>query len=1081
MVKMYLSGKFVFAGFINPLLGFLCLLLVLLIRNSALAQDQGDFNILTGSGCAPWMVSFINITTTPDVATFTWDFGDGNAESYGPENAGATIDHTYSTSGDFRIDLLIVTVTGERQEKIRYITIYGVDDATASLSANVVCQGAVTFSNTTNFGVTPGTRTTLWDFGDGSSPTTTTNLTYDYTYPSTQDSLYHVKMTNINQCGLDSAFIDIQVYAINNHISSDVDPLFCTNNNITFSNTGHKNNMTYHWYFPDGFEPTVPTPQYEFSTAGTYTVSMVTEVSNGQGCHDSVSVELDFLPGPKANFTVLYDTTCGQTDASFTNTTTNPQDGWEWDFGNTGSFSGFNPPGTYHYDAPGNYRVQMIAVNSANGCKDTSNQYIFVPSFPKAAFSADNVCLHQPALFFNQAIVDTYTTPILSYDWDFNAEQTASDQNPVITFNTAGTKAVYFAVTTNYCSDDTLMNVVVEDLPHINYSFTPEGGCAPVNVTFDNQTTNAVAYFWNFGDSYSDIAQSPEHLYTTLPLTDTIYTVKMIARTSFGCKDSMWYNIPVLFTPDSKFVSDASNTPVCTIDTAIFTSLTMGAARLQWSFGDGTSGGDSIETHIYQNPDPYFKHFEVALIATAANDCPDTSLSLYVTMYPKPRSKFLYDSVGNCHPASVRFYAPIEEDATYSWDFDDGSTMETTQQDEIDHTFQNTTDGDLIYTVKLVTMSQFNCLDSTERPVVIHYQPDADFTLNPNPVQTLKEVQVTNLTENKANWGYSWLFLGEQESSYNGFQPPVQTFNTYWDITVLLIVESEFGCIDTAIHLLDIVPPPAVLDFIPDTLKGCPPLTVHFTDNSEFTDTTTYLWDFGDRSFSNEVDPVHTFYSAGLTTVILTALSLDGVQLTKDIVIDVFFRPSAAFSYFPETPYVPDQPVKCVPEFPADSLYYLWDFGDGDTAQIESPAHFYQDTGSYIITFIVASENSCSDTLTKPIQTLGTGQLKAPNVFFPGSGGSGGDGTGDGAYIEPGSLDNSVFAPLSEGVLEYHLEIYNRWGERLFSTDMTNYGWTGYYRGKLCKEDVYVWKASGFFSSGEAFNKAGTITLLHNK
>jgi gliding motility-associated-like protein len=113
---------------------------------------------------------------------------------------------------------------------------------------------------------------------------------------------------------------------------------------------------------------------------------------------------------------------------------------------------------------------------------------------------------------------------------------------------------------------------------------------------------------------------------------------------------------------------------------------------------------------------------------------------------------------------------------------------------------------------------------------------------------------------------------------------------------------------------------------------------------------------------------------------------------------------------------------------------------------------------------------------------LGAGNINVPNVFFPGNGGGGNDGDGNGgANIDDGSLDNSIFAPLSDGVLEYHLEIYDRWGEKLFSSDQKNYGWTGFYRGKLCKEDVYVWKVSGMFSNGEAFVKAGTITLLHNE
>jgi hypothetical protein len=221
--------------------------------------------------------------------------------------------------------------------------------------------------------------------------------------------------------------------------------------------------------------------------------------------------------------------------------------------------------------------------------------------------------------------------------------------------------------------------------------------------------------------------------------------------------------------------------------------------------------------------------------------------------------------------------------------------------------------------------------------------------------------------------------------------------------------------------------------------------------------------------------------------VTLTAMGLDLSTMSKDTMINIFPEPSAAFSYYPGEVFVPDDPVKCVPSYPSEGETYSWDFGvadtDEDTSSMQEPVYYYQDTGIYSITFIVLSEYNCPDTLVKTIRAKGTGKLKVPNVFFAGGGGGGGagGGGGDGAMIDDGSVDNDVFAPLSEGVIDYHLEVYTRWGEMLFSSDVKNYGWTGYYHSKLCKEDVYVWKVSGIYSNGEAFIEAGTITLLHNE
>jgi hypothetical protein len=41
-----------------------------------------------------------------------------------------------------------------------------------------------------------------------------------------------------------------------------------------------------------------------------------------------------------------------------------------------------------------------------------------------------------------------------------------------------------------------------------------------------------------------------------------------------------------------------------------------------------------------------------------------------------------------------------------------------------------------------------------------------------------------------------------------------------------------------------------------------------------------------------------------------------------------------------------------------------------------------------------------------------------------------------------------------------------------------NIGWDGYYKGKLCEEDVYVWKAYAKLNNGKVFKKTGDVTLL---
>ena len=47
-------------------------------------------------------------------------------------------------------------------------------------------------------------------------------------------------------------------------------------------------------------------------------------------------------------------------------------------------------------------------------------------------------------------------------------------------------------------------------------------------------------------------------------------------------------------------------------------------------------------------------------------------------------------------------------------------------------------------------------------------------------------------------------------------------------------------------------------------------------------------------------------------------------------------------------------------------------------------------------------------------------------------------------------MDQFFFPPIRETVLEYHMQIFNRWGTLIFETYDINKPWNGYYKGKLC-------------------------------
>lgn len=116
----------------------------------------------------------------------------------------------------------------------------------------------------------------------------------------------------------------------------------------------------------------------------------------------------------------------------------------------------------------------------------------------------------------------------------------------------------------------------------------------------------------------------------------------------------------------------------------------------------------------------------------------------------------------------------------------------------------------------------------------------------------------------------------------------------------------------------------------------------------------------------------------------------------------------------------------------------------------------------YRVTAIKSGSNSVSslsniaDVVPKPL-------IYIPNAFTPN-----GDGLNDG------------FGVKAEGIHDFRMEIFNRWGELIFSTTDINELWDGTYKGrKLENTEVFVYKvsAAGYESPPQKFN--GTVTLVY--
>lgn len=283
------------------------------------------------------------------------------------------------------------------------------------------------------------------------------------------------------------------------------------------------------------------------------------------------------------------------------------------------------------------------------------------------------------------------------------------------------------------------------------------------------------------------------------------------------------------------------------------------------------------------------------------------------------------------------------------------------------------------------------------------------------------------------------------------------------------VLPAEEGCIqDTMTIGLKVTAVP-IVQFSSDITEGCQPLNVQFINESTAPGTVVYEWDLGEGTTSGSPSTVDNTYESALCyDVTLTATS-DGLctsTQTQNNMICVHPVPDASFYYGPQQVFS-DGPSVDFTNTSVDHDACSWQFGDGSGSTSENPQHTYPigDIGNYTVELIVTTNFGCSDTAQQIIIVKDQLLFYVPNSFTP-----------------DGDEFNAVFIPVMTAGMDeqdYHIEIYNRWGEIVFQTDDIHEGWDGTYKGHPAKEGTYTWKLEfGLIDTDEVKLVTGNVNLI---
>jgi gliding motility-associated-like protein len=318
-------------------------------------------------------------------------------------------------------------------------------------------------------------------------------------------------------------------------------------------------------------------------------------------------------------------------------------------------------------------------------------------------------------------------------------------------------------------------------------------------------------------------------------------------------------------------------------------------------------------------------------------------------------------------------------------------------------------------------------------------------------------VQFNGYTNMGGSLQWSWDF---GDGTTSALQNPQHTYTNYKQLySVKLTVKSITGC-GYIERTKKIAPGGAFVKPDFDIIAKCDSNFVRFVNKSIIVPDDApiqHIWDFGDGNTSTQRDPVHTYAGTASFTVklkIKTGTSCVDDSLSKNLDLHQL------------TIQVP--PAQTIDAGQSVQLYVT---GGGSSFQwsppqwlndpvIQNPVATPQDNVTYRVT--ATNDAGCKVIDSVAIHVNPIDGIFVPTGFTPGNDGK-----------------NDLVRPIMG--FQYTLRefsIYNRWGQKMFSTTIYGKGWDGKLNGQIQSPGVYVWIVTITDPLKKKIEKKGTVTLI---
>ncbi len=758
---------------------------------------------------------------------------------------------------------------------------------------------------------------------------------------------------------------------------------------------------------------------------------------------------------------------------------------YSWSGPGTYTSSLQNPPLTSVLpSASGNYPVTAMFTDGVLTCTTGAVSNVSVVAMPTTTVTYPaNICQNSTANF-------TASAPgAVSYTWtgpnSFYATG-ATASIPGIQTNGTGiyTTTTLFSMGTVNCPTSVTNSVTVIGTSTVTVSPLPGFTvCAGFNVPLTSNAAGAVSYSWNGPGGYTSSSQNPT-IPSILPSGSGIYTATaFFTVNNFTCTTSATLNGSVIAIPPLNVT--AVSTVICATQNTTITAS--GSLTYTWTPAATLNTGNGAT--VIASP---LVATVYSITATDASGCLKSN-TIALSVNPQPTLSATSNTM--CFGTSASL--TVNGATSYTWA--SAATLSSANGSNV----TATPPANTVYTI--TGSSNKGCLNTTTASVIV----------KPLPVLSISDHTIcygnsTNINVSGAST-YTWI----PATALNATNLPNVTSNPLQTITYSVTGTDAIGCKQTTVSTVVVNPLPVINVTSPGVIcKGQIALLTASGAN-------TYTWSNNIFTSSQSVNPTTpTTYSAtgqdangcintgtvflnvlvqptlnitGSSTVCVGNLltltasggsnySWDSGETTNVITVspqaNTIYSVSAGISpctsttVFAVTVFTPQVPASYAN--PPTVIYgsssvihanvpagYPYSWSSPEVTCSSCEANTVTPLATTVYSLTVADSQGCVFTSTVLVEVdIICGEVFVPSAFSPNHDGF-----------------NDLWCVYGNCVTTMNLQVYNRWGEKVFESNDKDICWDGSFNGVLQNDAVFIYQLTTLLANGEKIVKKGNVTL----